>query len=111
MQIRSSKLGVAVYIAPDAALIEETLPAFKAAIAENSGEGHFHLVVNMHQVNYIDSCCLEYLSDLASELRLGGGSLRIAGPNPLCSDILHITRIDELVHVYADIESAGRSFM
>ncbi len=111
MQIKSSKLGIAIYIAPDAALIEETLPAFKAAVAENRNDGQIHLVIDLGLVNYIDSSCLEFISDLAMELRQNGGTLRLASPNPLCSDILTITRIDVLVPIYTDIESAGRSFI
>ena len=62
-------------------------------------------------VAFCDSAGLELLVDLATELRDEGGSLQLANPNPLCREVLAITRLDETIPIHEDLESAGRSFL
>lgn len=111
MTVRKTRLGVAIYLTPDGALVAETLPAFQEAVGETQGNGDANIVVDMKRVPFIDSDGLEYLWDLATNLGTQGGSLRIACVNQTCKDILRITRVDQTIPVYDDLETAGRSFL
>ncbi len=111
MQVRTSKLGVAIYLTPDSPLIEENVAALKESVSEARGQGMANLVIDLHRVPFFDSRGLEYLVELANTLVETGGSLRLVGANDLCKDVLAVTRIDQTISVYEDLESAGRSFL
>lgn len=111
MTVRKTKLGVAIYLTPDGALVAEALPAFRQAVDETQENGGANIVLDMKHVPFIDSDGLEYLWDLSTDLGGKGGSLRIACVNETCKDILRITRVDQTIPVYDDLETAGRSFL
>jgi anti-sigma B factor antagonist len=111
MTVRKTKLGVAIYLSPDGALVADCLPAFRQAVDESQAGGASNIVLDLKQVPFIDSQGLEYLWDLSTNLGGRGGSLRIACANHTCKDILRITRVDQTIPVYDDLEAAGRSFL
>jgi anti-anti-sigma factor len=111
MKIKSNEYGVAIYLAPDGPLVEDNIPAYEQAAREARDRGITHLVLDLKQVRVLDSKGLEFLLDLAGVLRGQGGSLRLASPNAICSEILELTDLDKTISVFADIESAGRSFL
>lgn len=111
MQVKRAKMGIAVYLTPDGALIEDGLTALTAEIQATRQEGVSNLVIDLQRVPFIDSSGLEFIVDLSNTLREDGGSLRLAGPDSICRDILTITRVDQMVPLYDDVESAGRSFL
>ncbi|MCK4411941.1 MAG: STAS domain-containing protein [Candidatus Eisenbacteria sp.] len=111
MQVRVSKLGVATYVTPEGPLVGEHLARLVEALREVRESGGAKLVVDLRHTAYCDSAGLEFLLDLATELRDEGGSLRLVNPNPLCREVLAITRLDETIPIHEDLESAGRSFL
>ncbi|MFH1841902.1 MAG: STAS domain-containing protein [bacterium] len=111
MQVKTNEYGVAVYLTPDGPLVEENLPAFEQTVSAAREREGSQLVVDMKHVHTLDSKGLEFLHDLSIELREAGGSLRLASPNALCAEILSLTDLDQTIPVFADIESAGRSFL
>ena len=60
---------------------------------------------------YIDSEGLETLLDILAEVRKKGGSIKLADPNSVCSDILSATRLDTIFEIYSSADKAGRSFL
>ncbi len=111
MQVRTTRLGVACYLAPDGPLSEEGLPEMQAAVQQARATGIVHLVVDLRHVPACDSRGLEFLLDLAASLRTAGGSLRLAQATPLCREILAVTRLDETIPVHEDLAGAARSFL
>ena len=111
MKIKATKLGVASYLAPDGALVEESLPSLAEAVRLERENGTTDLVIDLRRVAFLDSAALEFMLDLATALRGAGGSLRLAAPSQVARDVLAITRIDQSISVYDDVESAGRSFL
>jgi anti-sigma B factor antagonist len=111
MRVKTNRLGVATYLTPDGALIEDQLPVLAESVADARARGAPELVVDLRQVPYIDSKGLEYLLDLATELRQAGGSLRLANPTAICKDVFAITGLDQTIPVFEDLESAGQSFL
>ncbi len=111
MQVKTNKLGVASYLSPDGALLEDNLETLAAAVAREREAGAANLVIDLRRVAFADSAALEFVVDLAASLREAGGSLRLAGPSQVMRDVLAITRVDQSISVYEDIESAGRSLL
>ena len=111
MQVKTTELGVATYLAPDGALVEKILPTLEKSAQAARAKGALNLVIDLRQVPAFDSPGLEFLLDLSDSLRDAGGSLRLAAPNALCAEVLAITRLAQSIPVFEDIESAGRSFL
>ncbi len=111
MPVKITRLGVASYLAPDFPLIEENIQALDEAVQEVRRSGNAQVVLDLRRVPFIDSRGLECLLDLSGSLSAEGGSLRLAEPDGLCREILAITRVDEAVAVFENLEGAGRSFL
>lgn len=111
MNVRKTELGVATYLAPAGPLVEANLPDLEKYVQEANAAGTTNLVMNMGQVPFVDSHSLEYLLDLSVRMRGEGGSLLLANVRGVCRDVLAMTRLDEMIPVYDDIESAGESFL
>jgi len=111
MRVKTKELGTATYLSPDGALIEENLESLRESARTASGGGGTNLVIDCRRVPFIDSRGLEFLQDLSTEMRDAGGSLRLANVSDACKDILSLTRLDQVIPVYEDMENAGRSFL
>ncbi len=111
MQVKTSRLGVATYLAPDGALTAESVADLAAGAADARARGATDFVIDLRQVPHLDSRGLECLLDLADELRQAGGSLRLANPGKVVQDTLSITAVDQSIPVFGDLESAGGSFL
>jgi anti-anti-sigma factor len=111
MQVRTTRLGVAVYLTPDGPLVEDALPDLEAAVRQARAQGATNLVLDLRLVPVCDSRGIEFLADLAVALRSAGGSLRLAQVPPLCQEILAITRLDLTIPIHEDLASAGGSFL
>ncbi|MCK4305105.1 MAG: STAS domain-containing protein [Candidatus Eisenbacteria sp.] len=111
MQVKTKRLGVATYLTPDGPLIEENLASLDECVQAARAHAPANLVIDLHLVPFFDSSGLEYVLDLATSLQETGGSLRLAGASSICRDVLEITRLDQAISVFEDLESAGRSFL
>ncbi|MFH1277608.1 MAG: STAS domain-containing protein [Candidatus Eisenbacteria bacterium] len=111
MKVRTTQLGVAVYLAPDSALTADNVEGLGESVRAAGGDGPTNIVLDLKNVPLIDSMGLEFLLDLAHRLREGGGSLRLANVNSLCREALAITELDQVIPVYEDLDGAGRSFL
>lgn len=111
MQVKTTRLGVATYLAPDGALTEESLPDLEAAVRQARAVGAAQLVFDLSRVPCCDSRGLEFIADLAESLRVAGGALHLVQPVPLCAQIFAITRLDATIPIHPDLASAARSFL
>jgi anti-anti-sigma factor len=111
VNVKETTLGVATYLQPNAALVEENLGDLRKAVQAAARSASVHIVVDLSLVPFLDSAALEYLLDLSVAQREAGGSLRLASPSAVGRDVLAMTRLDRTIAVYQDLESAGRSFV
>jgi len=110
MKVSKNRSGVITFLAPDFALIEENLSLLDKEINKCLEMSELRLVLDFESVPYIDSRGLEKLLEYYNQVRRGGGSLKICNPNPLCNEILNVTRMTDYLDVYFNLENAGRSF-
>jgi len=111
MHVGKTVLGIAIYLAPDDALVAENVAALSESARKAREDGRLHMVIDLRGVPFLDSKGLEFLLDLSGELRESGGTLRIANGNAVCRDVLALTGIDQVIPVFESLESAGRSFL
>ena len=64
------------------------------------------IVVDMAQVPFVSSIGIRLLLSSAKALTRRGGRMVIASPQPLVKETLALARIDALIPVYGDLESA-----
>ncbi|OYW24953.1 MAG: hypothetical protein B7Z55_00720 [Planctomycetales bacterium 12-60-4] len=72
--------------------------------------GPARIVVDMRQIPLLDSAGLELLLSLHDRCVERGGMLHLAGPSPLCRDILEVTGVISHFDVFSDPVDAAGSF-
>jgi anti-sigma B factor antagonist len=68
------------------------------------------VVMNLHEVNYIDSGGLGTLVSLYTTARNAGGTLKLASLSQRVGDLLQVTKLFTIFEVFATEEEAARSF-
>ena len=63
-------------------------------------------VIELGAVPYIDSTGLAFIVELHNSLASRGGQLFLASANERVREVLEITRISEIVPLFADVEEA-----
>jgi anti-sigma B factor antagonist len=68
------------------------------------------VVMNLREVNYIDSGGLGTLVSLFTTARNAGGAVKLARLSQRVGDLLQVTKLLTIFEVFDDEESAARSF-
>ena len=68
------------------------------------------IVLNMQEVNYIDSGGLGTLVSLYTTARNAGGSVKLARLSQRVGDLLQVTKLLTIFEVFDDEEKAAKSF-
>jgi anti-sigma B factor antagonist len=68
------------------------------------------IVMNLREVNYIDSGGLGTLVSLYTTARNAGGSVKLASLSQRVGDLLQVTKLLTIFEVFDDEEAAARSF-
>jgi len=111
MNVKRNKVGVITFLTPEGAMIGEEMAPFEAEISECLERDELRLVIDFDHVPYIDSEGLERLLDAFNRVRERNGNIKISNPNPLCNEILEITRMTRYFDIFFDLEKAARSFL
>ena len=87
-----------------------TCEELREVLLPQISHGQPKIVIDLQRIPLIDSKGLELLVDISDHCQARGGSLHLAAPNALCSDILRITGVATRVSVYEDLQEAIRSY-
>jgi anti-sigma B factor antagonist len=69
-----------------------------------------HVVLNLPQVNYVDSSGVGTLVSLYTTARGAGGNIKLAGLGTRVKDVLQITKLGTIFEVFDAAENAAASF-
>jgi len=69
-----------------------------------------HVVLNLQEVNHIDSGGLGTLVSLYTTARNAGGAVKLARLSQRVGDLLQVTKLLTIFEVFDDEEKAARSF-
>jgi len=108
-KISSVKSGGRAVLNPGKSIVYESCQEIKDRIDVLIQQHKTEIILDFKGVAFLDSAALELLLETHDELRRQGGSLKIAGLNPICRDILVATRMINVLHVYKDIHTAVTS--
>jgi len=86
------------------------LKKLKEAVDVLREKGVFRLLMNLDQVEYIDSTAIQYLVTLHNELKAGAGKLVVAAPNDEVMKIIRTTRVDRLLILATEVTSGLQQF-
>ncbi len=83
-----------------------TAPRLKEAIAEATSQGHNLLVVDLTQVEFIDSTALGVLVGSLRRLRAIEGDLRLVVDDAHLAKMFRITGFDGMFSIHSSVEEA-----
>ncbi len=87
-----------------------TTPQAKTAMLDLLEKGYYHLVVDLHQTDYLDSTGLGVLVGVLKRVREQGGDLRLVAPSPRIRRLLEITRLVNVFPIDASEQEATEHF-
>jgi anti-sigma B factor antagonist len=90
----------------------EVAGEFRAALVQLIDSGHRHLIVDMSDVNFVDSSGLGALVSALKALKVlnGGGDVRLANVQPPVVALLEIIRLHRVFASYPTVDQAVQSF-
>ena len=111
MQVSVQKSdGVTAVLCVAGILNAHTAPSLKEQIAEQISEGAYQLVIDLTQVDFIDSSGLAVLVSGMKSARANSGNLRLAGVQSNVMRVFELTLLDRVFTFFPDGESALASF-
>jgi anti-sigma B factor antagonist len=84
----------------------EVSDRFKNQLKDVVAQGGKHLVMDLGQVGFIDSCGLGALISALKVLRTSGGSLVLANLSEPVEAVLRITRLSRVFEICPDVRDA-----
>ena len=91
-------------------VIGDAEAAFKKAVARLIEEGRTHLLVDLHDVRFVDSSGLGALVRAMTTTQREGGQTKLVGVGPQIRKLLELTRLDSVFEIHDDVEAAVSSF-
>lgn len=88
----------------------EGTSTLRVTVRELVGKGHRKILLNLGEVDYIDSAGLGELVAAYSTVRKAGGELKLLQPNERVRDLIQITRLFTVFDVQPNEPAAIRSF-
>ncbi len=78
----------------------------KGSLQELLRQGEKRVVIDLANVQYIDSAGLSALMAVVHAFHGAGGAVRLCGPQPNVLKIFHLTRLDEYLPLSENLEQA-----
>ncbi len=79
---------------------------FRSELEELINDGSEKVVFNLKNLNFIDSTGIGLIVYIYKRLKAGGGILRIAGPVGQPAELIDILKVDKVIEVFPDTETA-----
>jgi anti-sigma B factor antagonist len=93
-------------VTPAGRLDADTGPQLKLALQDLAADGILLIVVDLHQVDFMDSSGLSALVSGLRALRERDGSLHLCRPQPQPLTALKLTMLDRVFPIFATAEEA-----
>ena len=106
LDINTSRQGSTVVVALAGDVDIHTAPQVAELFAGLLAEGCTAVVVDLGDVNFLDSSALGILIAAQRDLAAAGGGLRLAAARPHVRKVFGITRLAEVIPVFDDVDTA-----
>ena len=87
-------------------IIGDAVPELGASLRDVIQKGYSQIVIDLQDVEFLDSTAIGVLMGCYTSLRKRGGEMLLTHVPEYIQDILEITRLNTLFHLYEDNESA-----
>ncbi len=111
MKVERQQVGTVDVLAPIGAIVDPEADDFLKLLQEQVESMNPRVVISMHEVPYIDSAGIEGLLDASDELLDRATTLKLAGVQSTCREILELTGTAPRFSFYSDVSDAVRSFL
>lgn len=108
IDIKSERQGNAMIFRLRGSLDIATSPTARAALIEAANEGKNDIIVDLSQVEFLDSTGLGALIGAHRRALEKGGRIRLVTPDGQIARLLHITGLVRVLAVYHTLEGALR---
>ena len=102
--------GVSIIKLHEPRMIYENLDPIQEQFIALVESGRRKIVVDLSDVEYIDSFAVGFIMDMYRRLSTQEGSLKLSGLQPRVKKILTITRVDNVIDIYPKIDDALDAF-
>jgi anti-sigma B factor antagonist len=106
VDISTTPHGEAIVIAVSGRIDAETAPKFEAQILELIAGGHLRLVIDLGDLDYINSAGLRALLVAGKRLKPQGGRLLLAAPRATVGQVLQVSGFSSMFETCATTEEA-----
>jgi anti-sigma B factor antagonist len=109
MQIQEKRSGDMFIVKPSGKRIDaSSAPEFKAFMADRIGSGNVKILLDLSEVDFIDSSGLGAIVSGLKALA-GKGDLAICGPRETVISLFRLTRMDKIFKIFPSEEEALKS--
>jgi anti-sigma B factor antagonist len=84
-------------------------PQFKQAVVSILDGAQQHLIVDMHNVRYMDSSGFGILLSAVKRLRPNGGTVNLIGCASSIDRVLHITKLDAIFALHQNMDEVMKA--
>jgi len=111
MQTATRQIGdVAIVDVSGRITLGEGNTMLREIVREIIEKGNSKILLNLHDVGYVDSSGVGELVKTYTTVRNHGGQLKLLNPSKRVSDLLQVTRLASVFDIQADEASAIQSF-
>lgn len=107
LTIGTSVRGDYEVVSPVGDLDLHTVPALRQCLDDVQARGRNSIIVDLTNVDFLDSSALGLLVNVQRQLAEAGGSLQVACPQPHVQKVFRITRLAEVIPIHDSIDEAG----
>lgn len=83
-----------------------TAPRFRQQLLAVIGTGAQNVVIDLSEVDFIDSTGLGVLMGAAKRVRSAGGDIRLVMAGSRLADLIELTRLDRVLDVFDSVSAA-----
>lgn len=109
--VESLVRGPATILRVHGPLVEETTELAARYAKEGLRQSVGRVILDAESIPFADSCGVEFLLDLADDLRGVGQTARIAGAGETFREILSVTGVVDQFEFFEDVPQAVRSLL
>ena len=106
VSLEVERRGAVCLVSPHGRIGETEAHPFQCELLALVDQGATKIIVDLSDVSFVTSSCLGALMVVHKRVRLQGGYVRLAGPQPLVQRILEITKLTRLFGNYRTAREA-----
>ena len=111
MRIDHQQVGTVDVIMPLGTLVEDEAAEFAEQLQTRLAGANMRMVLDMHEVPYLDSTALEALADAADHMEQRSTRLRMVGATATVREVLELTGLSRQIQFFEQVDDAVRSFL